>query len=417
MDQDNDTVPISMLNEDCILKLFEFCDFDALVNLSHVCKAFYSLLHHYRLPHITKLKITDPRRNPSVTLARTRQILQCVGLYIEDLTVEWNEYSGNEKLTRYLQKIGQNIGKRIRVLRLNNLLLDDDLIEYIRPVLHHLHTLEIRVYNADFELDIDFQAFCPNLTKLKLLQNMQLVKASNRPWPNLEHLSIVGNEYMVVETFKAFLEHNPQLKCLKFTAYDCEERFRDVVQYLKNVEKLTILPSFPNITSSNLVYLSSLQHLTTLNLMYLDDVDVNGILDCLNRFVSLRKLKVHVFCDGADEDDHFEPNQRSIITLAQDLPNLEHFVSRNMKLAPATVVDFIRFASKLKTIHIHRCDFFVTRPFITDIVNVRRSNQNRDVLNMFVDVNDRHDSLTFNDSKDVQQYLRASFSCNHIGSE
>lgn len=410
--------PIFNLNEDCLLKITEYCDFDSLVNFSLVCKQFYKLMHQYRLSRIHELKIDNPRANPSQTLAKTRQILRSVGLYITELTFEWSEYGSEHKLKRFLHKIGQYIGRRIQVLHLHNVLLDESQIEIIQPVLKRIHTLEIRVYNPDFELDMDFQTLCPKLKILKLKENMQLVKCC-RAWPNLQYLSILGNEYMILETFNSFLEQNPQLKCLKFTAFHCDERFLAVAQHLKNVEKLTILPSFPNISSSNLVYLSSLEHLTTLNLMYLDDTDINGILECLSRFVHLKKLKLHAFFDGSEDDEHYAPNQRLIISLAQDLMNLEYFCLRNLKVNASTVLDFIRYATNLKSIHIHKCDLFFNRILITDIVSIRRTNphnQHREPLKLFANSDEGYDFDAFND-KEILPFLTASCDCNHIQSE
>lgn len=287
------------LNEDCILEIFKYVDFDGLVNLSEVCKLFHRLLHSHFFPRYRTFVVENNSSKMSMPLAKMRRSLMCIGPYISELKFWWYEFDHNNRLKRFLDILGQLIGKNIRRVCFRDTVLTDEHIPAIQDILIRLETLEITVYNPDYDLDLDFGVTCPKLRKLKLLENMQLNRIC-RPWPTLEHLSIVGNEYMVLNTFRSFLQQNPQLKCLKFTAYHANERIRTVAQHLPNVEKLTILPSFPNLTALNIVYLSSLKNLTKLNLMYLDESDLNDILQCLTRFSTLRVLKLHLLYDGSE---------------------------------------------------------------------------------------------------------------------
>ncbi|XP_031623779.1 uncharacterized protein LOC116341063 [Contarinia nasturtii] len=405
------------LNEDCILEIFKHLDFESLINVSEVCKLFNRLLHQHIFPHFTSFAIENSTKDIQMPLAKVRRSLICIGPYITELKFRWHDYDHNNRLQRFLEKLGQYVGKNIRRIRFWDVLLYEEHIPAIKSIFSIVDTLEITVYNPAYDLDLDFQELCPNLRKLKLLENMQLIRCC-KPWPKLEYLSNVGNEYMVLNTFRSFLAQNPQLRCLKFTAYHADERLQAVAQLIPGVQKLTILPSFPNLTASNIVYLSSLEHLTKLNLMYLDEADLNGILQCLIRFKSLRVLKLHLLYDGGEEDLHYEPNQQNLIAIAQELPNLEMFCTRYIKWKESTVKDFLKFTSRLKALHIHWSDLKITNSMIWEIFKVLQAN--RQPLNgiipleLFVNATDITGIQTIRDH-DILRFLNLNTKCSHIG--
>lgn len=410
--QEEFSPPFFILNEDCLLEIFKYLDFDSLVSLSEVCKLFYMILHRDIFPRYHVFTVQNSTSEIQMPLAKMRRSLMCIGPYINELQFRWHDYDHNNRLQRFLDKLGQHIGKNIRRIRFRDTLLTEDHVSSIKEVFKYLEILEITVYNPDFDLDLDFEALCPNIRKLKLLENMQLIRCC-KPWPKLMHLSIVGNEYMVLSTFRSFLAQNPQLKCLKFTAYHADERLQAVAQYLKGIEKLTILPSFPNLSANNIVYLVGLEHLTKLNLMYLDEADLNGILRCLTRFVGLKVLKLHLLYDGGDDDDHYEPEQLLMIGLVQELPNLEMFSTRYIKLKESTVIDFVKYSNHLRKLHIHWCDLQITDATIWKIVKLLQTNrsQMRGVpFELFVNPSEMVGLKMTNDQKN---YIQVSTKCRH----
>lgn len=406
--------PFSNLNEDCILEILKYLDFDSLVNLSEVCKLLYTLLHRHVFPRYREFTVPNDTSKILMPLAKVRRSLMCIGPYINELKFRWHDYDHNNRLNRFLDILAQHIGKNIRCIRFRDTLLTNDHISSMKAVFIYLETLEITVYNPDFDLDLDFEELCPNLRRLKLLENMQFIRCC-KPWPKLEHLSIVGNEYMVLNTFRFFIKRNPQLKCLKFTAYHANERLQAVAQYLKNVQKLTILPSFPNLNATNIAYLSCLQNLSHLNLMYLDEADLNGILGCLTRFVGLQALKLHLLYDGVDEDAHYEPDQLLMITLAQELPNLKMFSTRYIKWKESTLIDFVRSSRQLKSLHIHWSDLPITYSIAWKIVKLLQSNRPQiqgEPFELFVNPSEITGIQMTDDQK---RCIRVSTKCRHAG--
>lgn len=407
--------PFFILNEDCILEIAKYLDFDSLVILSQVCKLFHRLLHQHCFPRIREYSVQNGTSDVPMPLAKMRRSLMCIGPYITELKFKWHDYDHSNRLQRFLEKLGQYVGKNIRCVRFRDTLITDEHIPAIKNMLKNLETLEIIVYNPDFDLDLDYQSLCPNLRKLKLLENMQFIRCC-KSWPSLEHLSIVGNEYMVLNTFRTFITQNPQLKCLKFTGYHADDRLLAVAQELPNIQKLTILPSFPNLSASNIVYLSGLQNLTKLNLMYLDEGDLNGILQSLSRFVGLRVLKLHLLFDGGEGDEHYEPNQQALIGLAQDLPHLERFYTRYIKWKESTVIDFVRFGSQLKAMHIHWCNLLFTNSMIWKIVKILQTNRPQPQatpLELFVNPSDVTGLQMIRD-QDLLRHLCVKSTCRHI---
>lgn len=407
-----------MLNEFCILEIFKYLDFDSLVSLSMVCQMFHRLLHQHCFPHRRSISIRNDKSSIPMPLAKVRQSLICIGPYLTELYFKWHDYDQNNRLQRFLDKIGQLVGPNVRCVRFHDTLLDESHIQAIRPLLKRLETLEMIVYNPDFDLDLDFCALCPNLRRLKLLENMQLIHVADQPWPTLEYFSIVGNEYMELNAFASFLTYNPQLQCLKFTGYSVDDRLQAVAKFCKNLRKLTVFTSFPNLCASNIGYLSSLQHLTKLSLIDLVEADLNGILECLIRFTGLRSIKLFLSDDGSEIDSHYEPNQQKLISIAQELPHLEKFCTRYVKWKESTILDFIQHASQLNALHIHWCDLsIITNSMVWKMVKILQLNRPQAAvmppLKLYVNASDVIE-LQMIKEPEILRHLIVHTECHHI---
>lgn len=104
--------------------------------------------------------------------------------------------------------------------------------------------------------------------------------------------------------------------------------------------------------------------------------EFNGILNCLPKFKQLEELKLHLFYDGVDSvdlDDIFSPNSDSLVTLAQELQQLECFHIRYCSFDTETLNKFIRNAKKLKSLGIYRCGFEITDIILENIENIRQA--------------------------------------------
>ncbi len=119
-----------------------------------------------------------------------------------------------------------------------------------------------------------------------------------------------------------------------------------------------------------------MKQLKRLKLMYLDEDDFNGILTCLPKFRQLEELKLHLCYDGLDSvdlEDVYIPNFDLIVTLSQELPDLECFHIRYCSLDTETLNNFIRNARKLKVFGIYRCGFEITDTILESIDSIRQA--------------------------------------------
>lgn len=119
-----------------------------------------------------------------------------------------------------------------------------------------------------------------------------------------------------------------------------------------------------------------MKQLKKLKLMYMDEEDINGILCCLPKFRQLEELKLHIFYDGLDSvdlEEIYTPNMDFIVTLAQELSQLECFHIRYCGIDAETLKNFIRSAKKLKNIGVYRCGLQITDTILEGIEGIRQT--------------------------------------------
>lgn len=372
-----DFTTMDKLNVDCLIRIFECCDDKSLVCLSEVNQLFNRILSQDIFPKHKKLSFNldrghEYRERTDMSLAQMRRYGRCFGPYLTEVQFHFHYNDKPSNLPRMFNKFTQYVGSNLKKIFITQLVLEEKHLNELKPVLSQLEYLKIVAYNEDFEYDIDFRSLCPNLKTLKLLHHMQFVHCA-QPWPKLENLSVLNNEYMVIETVCLLMQNNPQLKRLKLTAFSCDTLLQNLGRYLTNLEKLTAYQGFPDISASTLVYLTNLPKLHTLKLMYLDEIVFNGILEFLPKLTGLQKLKLHLFSDGGPEDEpEFTPNHRLVIALSQELIDLKVFHIAFVQLNEDVVIDFLRYAEKLEELSMHHCNVKLNERFVYNIVDVRK---------------------------------------------
>lgn len=132
------------------------------------------------------------------------------------------------------------------------------------------------------------------------------------------------------------------------------------------------------------------------------------------QFPRLRELKIFISCN--DQVDENSPIQQSLITLAQKLSHLERLCLWRVDLMESTILEFIRFASNLKEIHIHYCELEFTQKFILEIVEILKSTRTRNAaksLKLFIYKNE---TTEFEEilKLDIRNYLCISGDCKHF---
>lgn len=402
--------PIFNLTEYCFDYLFKFCDLESLINLSQVCIAFKTLLDengsankYFRQFSTLSIYVNDLSEDKYTTLSIARKKLRRVGKHVKKLEFEFDDSGYNWNLHRYLEKINQYVGENVRELVITDACLSENHLNLLKPILQHVHVLKIINLWVPYFYAIDLKKLCPNLTKLKLI--MTEIKIANilSSWPKLEYLSLQRgkDDYNLM-----LLENNHHLKGLKIEIRtDQEIRW---IANLLNMQKLAICNREKQISTTQLINLSRLP-LTELTLSLINHTSLEGTVVHLIGFKMLRVLKLHVNMSRIDNDIAF--NQQAMIDLAQNLLHLEKLFLFEFPLTASTVISIIRFATNLKIFHFHDCKVELSTSIISQIVDVRKSQQHQEqhkkLLKLFVDKKGE------NWDKEIQRYVRVDFGCDH----
>lgn len=335
------------------------------------------------------ITIFDPREGPNPTLANVRTCLRTIGSYVVDLRVQFKDGKYPKQIDRFYQKLSQYIGPNLKSLRLVYMPNNDEWLHQLKPLLSRIESLHVSMSNYDFDFDIDFQLFCPKLKTLKINMNLRgelLTKA----WLSLERWSNRNNQYMEERLVLDFMRNNPQLKYLNVAANDSENLLQQIPEHLINLEHLVLYEAYPGLNAGNLIHLAEIKQLRKLKLMYLEEEEFDGIVACLPKFKQLHELKLHLFYDGPDTvdiEDVFQPNESAIVTLSQELQDLESFHLRYCAITAQTMYDFIRNAKHLKCFGIFRCGLCVTDEILENIEAIRKTPLTLYADNISVDIN------------------------------
>ncbi|KAJ6646609.1 hypothetical protein Bhyg_01822 [Pseudolycoriella hygida] len=334
-------------------------------------------LNNRILPSVKRFdfQLSDYTNRSAISLSETRSILRCIGSHISELGIYFRMDKYPKNVERYFYKMCQYIGPNLKTIRLKYVPSDQGWLLHLKPLLNQIELLDIRTFNYDFEYDIDFQQYCPNLKTLKIYMNLNGTLLSKKQ-PKLERISILNNQYMEERLVLEFMKNNPQLLYLKIEANDSNNLLKQIPLHLPNVEKLCLYEGYPDIYAENVEHLTAMTNLKKLKLMYLNPDKFDGILNCLAKFTQLEELKLHIFYEGIDSvdlDEMYRPNCDFIVTLAQQLIHLECFHIRYCGIDEETVKNFIRNAVNLKHLAMYRCGLEITDTMLETIDAIRRT--------------------------------------------
>lgn len=432
---EDDVPSILQLNEDCLVEIFERCDFETRVELSNVCKLFKDILDRYFFPQVHAMDLDLNEK----TLGESRKILRCVGKHVQAMKIIAGSWLSDSDVERCIRKMCQYVGENIRALSLHFGMRNvSQQVSLVEPILPRLHKLKIR---HSYTLDLGFLAHCPNLTELKLDNTLKWNGTQSLALPNLQSFVLINKQDCrkdVKDIVHAFLEQNPQLKCVKASASDIES----AIEYLTRVEKLSI-----HVFDNEIDYMNMftgflvLENLSKLSLCELLIEDLQFIFGHVSNLTKLRELKIYVHSNEDDEDYHLN-YQAPIVAVAEKLINLKNFRVQGLTLLKSTIFDFVRHAKQLQELHIHDCYMLASSPLgynwvdihsdslritgnnrigllydgfdLTDIVKARKSLRRPEIspLKLFLD-HLVYDKFKEAYNVDAKQYLNVMCGCKH----
>lgn len=367
------------LNDDCLERVFNLCDVETIVNVSKVCKRLNALVTQFQFPKQT----TFTCNIRSYTCEeRICEILNCIGKYLIELKI-----CQTSEIFLFYRFLGRIIdAERFRKLSIRTPHLSEASLQAIEPILWRLEELELRIANTDLDDDdLDLLSRCPNLRRLHIQWDTSFIQNSGA-WPRLQELSLGDNDYISDDTFRDFMQNNPQLRKLKIGAFYCDIQLNDIAQHLINLKQLVIFQNYSDLSVDSVLELAKLRHLQRLVLRNVRTSDFEGIVNSATKLNGLIELQLQAEFDQCSDDEIYEPEQQIIFNIALQMPQLQVFGISFCKLKVETILEFLRFVEHLREIHIHDCDFMLTPDNINAMIKIRSKHRNRiDPLLVYVD--------------------------------
>lgn len=184
-------------------------------------------------------------------LNEVRTILRCIGQHISELGIYFRFEKYPTDVNRYFDKMCQYVGPNLNAMRLKYFPPTVEWLERLKPLLGRIERLVLTGSNYDFDYDIDFQLYCPNLRTLKISMNLNGTLLSKKQ-PKMERFSNLQNQFMEERLVLEFMKNNPQLLYLRIEANDCNNLLKQIPEHLTKLEKLCLYQGYPNITANNL---------------------------------------------------------------------------------------------------------------------------------------------------------------------
>lgn len=353
-----DQATLLTLNDQCLLKIFGYCNLPTVVNLWKVCKRIRTVLENNVLPRANMYTIRFEEGKSMKPLKRVHDELQCVGSHVKKLRLVEAYIDGESatNLDRFLQQCSKYLRTSVKELEIRHMphdLFSARNLELIQPLLLKIESLRVSLMD---ELDIN-----PKDLQLPKLKELNLdVYDSDRCGPNINFLRYkfpslerANMQFRVGEEIEIFLKNHRQLKSLQIHAENIDHLTRSIAKHSKDLEELEI--NGICIKDNECRFLWPLRHNEMLSKLVLRDWDLEDvsaelltvILRDLPFLKNLRSLMM------TTQSFSIDPNE--IINLGHQIQGLEHFCS-NFDWKQTQIIKFIKEARHLKTFCITEYD-------------------------------------------------------------
>lgn len=425
------------LFDNCLIKVFDYCQIDTLVAVAQTCKRFKQIAERYNFPKFTQYECLV--YSPSVD----KEIIKFTGKHLRKLAVTFSERTVMSPVNRdeYCEFLVQNVGSNIRELKIECDGIRIPPIELLAPILRQLEGLELlfQSYAEQGDFDyvglmpnkktylVDLAALCPNLQRL-IYNGLNKFPPNFGTFNKLQSLT-VSTCYRYQWEIQNFLEKNVQITQVRFHHYTGADQyivFNNLTRNLNGLENLHIAVPLITDWSPQLLEFHRLQKLKILRLEYVRE-NVNDLLVNSTNLKHLTSLSVYGCYKYEISGPETICQQQTLVQIAKKLLNLETFhvslpSTKEVSWDRQTVIDFVRFATKLQAVHFQKLNFECTSAFTRDLVKARNTaNPNAEPLEMGAGGAQFHstidhlesfrygsvtDFFTTEQEPDVQRYLK-----------
>lgn len=373
------TVMIEFLDlcDDCLIKVFSYCDIETLLALSETCKRLKRTVETCHSPILPEYRSRAGMNNA---------VIKRFGRYIRQLCVSFEEEPRPIKIGDYCTFLAQTVVEKIRKFEI----ISDGIVipplELLAPILERLDVLVLRFQRYGFDAEdeyspskktytMDLAVLCPNLKELMFYGPHRFLPNCSS-FSRLKLLTICsdyGHRYEIDE----FLDRNSQLTQICF--YHCPGSYQYIdfdnfAKSLVNLEKLRI--AVPQLRYGPQSWQQQLGRLQKLKILRLDFVSehLNEILANLTNLKELTSISVHV----TYQIEVTAICQQQCVQIAKECKNLEFFYILPQFLKKVSwdrnsLIEFVRSASKLQAVHFEKLNFQYTADFIRELVEARKS--------------------------------------------
>lgn len=399
------TVQMLDLNDDCLIDVFSYLNFNDLVSVNQTCIRFQPLSEHvFRKKH-TAINLTDTPIDDysnvdesSFTLLQIRNLFVSFGPQIQKLKVASNSFK-QENRYRVLDLLIRSCTS-LRVLCLTGFYIKESLYKINTTFFSHLEDLSLTLCEVCDSIKRVFSQ-CHELRKLTIQSDSNLTGSCIAiSFPRLESMKLVMNSDIETRHLNTFIKLNLQLTSLKIIhCRNCifDDIFPKIATFLPNLEVLNIEIEFFHDFNHNIMHLLQLNHLRELQLncsrysvsafvealaakqqievLHLSDGLLNdNLIDAITKCKKLTSLKL---CSMPNVHNRF------LSELARNLPLLNDFhVSKCQLLTSSGVIQFVGFAERLQTLNIANSSVEIDDKFFLSLEQIYKTRGRRLTLNL-----------------------------------
>lgn len=377
---DDRQISLNVLNEYCLLDIFNYFDLNTLIQLCNLCDRFSTIIHQRVFPKFKKIDFDFRRRaKVQLTISSFCETLLHIGRHIVDATIYFDMYEDPPNAVRIIDVFTKYVGESIERLELNRVPITERGFQQLKPIFGRIKELKWIFDDLMGELEIDFVHTCPKVQKLYFDHTMRFDLNADR-WPSLEEAYLDIFDFVYGESYPLFFKNNSQLKRLTMVAntYDYEDLIEPICEYLLNLEQLTICYADQGQASQfePLVNLSQLKSLK-LKFLALDDVNPNAFFRLFGSMPALNHLALYFYRDTYDDQSIYMPHNCQLAAMAENLVNLQRFELFGYTLTENTFMEFIKNARQLIEFRIIECELTITESTAQRIVDIRKRQARR----------------------------------------
>lgn len=357
---------LMVLNDDCLIEIFKYCDTSSWANLWKVCQRTRDLLEEFVMQNVTEYEIGFHEGRPKKSLKRVHDELVCFNPYIKKLRLTedadfMQEYNCDPNahypvnLNRYLSECSKYLGssiKQLQICQMPRSLMQGGNLVSIQPLLNEVESLEF-IVNLERHIPERFEALKLKELSFNISQGsatgLMNVDFLHNAFPHLEKMtSKISMDHFML---KSFLRQNVQLKFLKIRTdgYTPQKLFKTICDVSENLEELIIShDGFHPVVEQE--YTTSERH--RLSKLLFNFCDYLDYYECKTYILlDLQKLKTlqSIVLTGLSTIRYSRRQSPldAIVRLGRELKHLEYFCI-DLPLDCSTITEFIRNAPNLK---------------------------------------------------------------------